>query len=104
MFCHRIKSDRERGTVTRRGIIRKQKIINAEKLRVGACEYCGRKVTEENSVAFDWAHKDRKEKANGIAKLAYKSRVYFDEHWQKEREKCRLLCCMCHKDDTLLGL
>ena len=103
MFCHRLKSDKERGTQTQPCIIRKQKIINAEKLRVGVCEDCGRRCTAENSVAFDWAHKNRETKTIAISKLVNKSEAYFAEHWLKEREKCRLLCCMCHKNETLKG-
>lgn len=104
MFCHRLKSDKERGTQTRRCILRKQKIINVEKLRLGVCEDCGRRCTAENSVAFDWAHKNRETKTIDIACLVLKSNAYFDEHWLEERSKCRLLCCMCHKDETMLGL
>ena len=102
-FCHRLKSDKERGTETKRCVIRRRKIINAEKLRVGVCEDCGRRCTAENSVAFDWAHKDRETKTIAIAQLVYKSKAYFDEHWLKERNKCRLLCCLCHKNETLKG-
>ena len=105
MFCHRLKSDKERGTQTKRCILRKQKIINTEKLRVGVCQQpgCGRRCTAENSTAFDWAHKDRKTKTIDISQLTKKSKAYFDEHWLKERNKCRLLCCMCHRNETLKG-
>ena len=103
MFCHRLKSDRERGTPTQRSILRRQKIINTEKLRVGACEDCGRRCTAEISVAFDWAHKDRKEKTTSISCIVHKSNAYFAEHWLEERNKCRLLCCLCHKEETLKG-
>jgi len=100
-FCHRLKSDKERGTQTHPSILRKQKIINAEKLRVGVCQECGRRCIAENSVAFDWAHTDRETKIIAISHLVYKSKAYFDDHWQEERDKCRLLCCMCHADETL---
>lgn len=102
-FCHRLKSDKERGTEINRSKLRKRKIINAEKLQVGVCEDCGRRCTAENSVAFDWAHKNRETKTIAISKLVNKSEAYFAEHWLKEREKCRLLCCMCHKNETLKG-
>lgn len=102
-FCHRLKSDKERGTQTNPSIVCKQKIINAEKLRVGVCENCGRRCTAENSTAFDWAHKNRETKTIAIACFIRKSNAYFAEHWLEERNKCRLLCCMCHKDETLKG-
>ena len=106
MFCHRLKSDKERGTETRPSRIRRRKIINAEKRRVGVCQEqeCGRRCTAENLVAFDWAHNDRKTKIIAISQLVHKSKeAYFDEHWQEERKKCRLLCCMCHQNETVLG-
>jgi len=103
-YCHRLKSDKERHAWTQPSVVRMREIINAEKLRVGVCqEGCGRRCTAENSVAFDWAHNDRDTKIIGISNLVYKSKAYFDEHWQKERDKCRLLCCMCHKTETALG-
>jgi len=101
-FCHRLKSDKERGTCTHPSKIRKQKIINAEKLRVGVCQECGRRCTAENSVAFDFAHTDRETKIIAISRLVCKSKAFFDDNWQEERKKCRLLCCMCHADETLL--
>ena len=105
MFCHRLKSKKERGTQKNPSVIRKRKIVNAEKLRVGFCqqEGCGRRCTAENLSAFDWAHLDRKTKTIGIANLPHKSKAYFAEHWLEERNKCRLLCCMCHKEETLKG-
>ena len=102
-YCHRLKSEKERRTETRPSKIRMRKIINEEKLRVGACEECGRRCTAENSVAFDWAHTDRETKTIDISQLTRKSKAYFKKHWQKERDKCRLLCCMCHADETALG-
>lgn len=35
-FCHRLKSEKERNSATRPSIIRKRKIVNAEKLRQSA--------------------------------------------------------------------
>jgi len=102
-YCHRLESDKERGTETRPSRIRMRKIINQEKLRVGACQECGRRCIAENSVAFDFAHTDRDTKTIDISQLVHKSEAYFDEHWQKERDKCRLLCCMCHADETQSG-
>ena len=101
-FCHRLKSAKERGTNASVQSRRKRKIVNAEKLRVGACQRgCGRKVTAENLTAFDWAHMDRSTKTTNISTLCNKSKkAYFKKQWPIERLKCELLCCMCHKTET----
>ena len=101
MFCHRVKNKEECGTTTKPSILRRRQIINDEKLRVGACETCDRTVTPENVEWFDWAHKDRATWVIRISKLVYKSEEYFQKQWPLERPKCKLLCCMCHKDETI---
>ena len=99
--CHRIKSKKERGVQSNVCFIRRQKIVNDEKLRVGACECgCGRKVTPENVQTFDWAHKDRATWTIHISRLVLKSEAYFQKQWPIERAKCRLLHSICHKAET----
>jgi hypothetical protein len=101
-FCHSLKSKSERNTWNQPSIIRRQKIINNEKLRVGACEGgCGRVVTPDNVVAFDWAHKKRETKSCMISELVKKNEEYFQKQWPIERAKCKLLCCLCHRDETI---
>lgn len=99
--CHRLKSKKERGVQTKPCILRHQKIVNDEKLRVGACECgCERKVTPENVCTFDWAHKDRETRTIHISHLVYKTKGYFQKQWPLERAKCRLLHSICHKAET----
>jgi hypothetical protein len=99
--CHRIKSKKERNAWTRPCILRRRNIINDEKLRVGACECgCGRKVTPENVITFDWAHNDRSTKTIEISQLVKRSDEYFQKQWPLERAKCRLLHSICHKAET----
>lgn len=100
-FCHRVKSHEERGTQKRASILRRRQIVNDEKLRVGACETCDRTVTPENVQGFDWAHRDRATKTIAIGHLVYKTEETFQEQWPIERAKCKLLCCMCHRDETV---
>jgi len=100
MFCHRVKSNEERGTQKRPSYIRRRKIINDEKLRVCACETCDRTVTPKNVQWFDWAHRDRVTKTIHISALVYKSEETFQTRWPIERAKCKLLCCLCHQDET----
>lgn len=99
-FCHRVKNKNERGTQKQPSYIRRQKIINVEKLRVCACETCDRKVTPENVQCFDWAHRHRATKTIDISNLVNTNEEYFQTQWPIERAKCKLLCCMCHKDET----
>jgi len=85
MFCHRMKTKKERGTCKKPCVLRRQKIINDEKLHVGACETCNRTVTPENVQWFDWAHRDRATKTIHISKLVYKSEEYFQTQWRASR-------------------
>lgn len=104
--CHRIKSKKERNAWTTPCILRRRKIVNDEKLRVGVCEcggawgVCGRKVTPENVQTFEWAHKDRAAWTIQISQLVYKTEAYFQSQWPLERAKCRLLHCICHTAET----
>lgn len=99
--CHRIKSKKERNAWTTPDILRRRKIVNDEKLRVGACECgCGRKATLENVITFDWAHNDRSTKTIEISQLVKRSEAYFQKQWPIERAKCRLLHSICHKAET----
>lgn len=100
-FCHRLKSKKERNPQRQACKVRRRKIVNAEKLRVGACERCNRQCTQGNVQGFDWAHKDRATKTICIGKLYGKSEDYFQKQWPIERAKCQLLCCLCHKDETI---
>ena len=100
----------------------RNQIINKEKLRVGACETCGRVVTPENVVRwFKWAHRDRAtwvnvfdwtltnpKGENGLAKcglvgirtLVNNSEEYFQKQWPIERAKSKLSCYPCHQKET----
>jgi len=100
----------------------RNQIINKEKLRVGACETCGRVVTPENVVHyFKWAHRDRATWVNvfdwtltnpkgenglatcglvGIRTLVNNSEEYFQKQWPIERAKSKLSCYPCHQKET----
>ena len=52
------------------GFYNKQKYVNEKKTRIGECQCgCGKKVTPENVVAFDFAHRPNDETGAG-AKLS----------------------------------
>ena len=100
-WCHRLKSDRERGTQKQKSKIKRRAIINAEKLRRGKCLRCPRRVTLETCCAFDFDHRDASTKVIKLSKLVEKSQAFFDQHIDSELKACDLLCCSCHKKVTI---
>jgi hypothetical protein len=91
-WCHRLKSDRERGTLKRKSRLKRRAIINAEK--------CPRRVTLETCCAFDFDHSDRSTKVVELSQLIRKSQAFFDKHIDSELKACDMLCCNCHKKKT----
>ena len=100
-WCHRLKSDRERGTQKQKSKINRQAIINAEKLRRGKCLRCPRLVTLETCCAFDFDHRDASTKVMKLSKFTHRSQTFFDQHIESELNACDLLCCSCHKKVTI---
>ena len=100
-WCHRLKSDRERGTQKQKSILKRRAIINAEKLRRGKCLRCPRRVTLETCCAFDFDHRDASTKVDHVSQLISKSQVFFDQHVYSEMKACDMLCCNCHKKKTI---
>jgi len=100
-WCHALKSDRERGTVKIKCVLKRRAIINAEKLRRGKCLRCPRRVTLETCCAFDFDHRDASTKVIRLSKLVEKSQSFFDQHIKSELKACDLLCCNCHKKVTI---
>ena len=100
-WCHRLKSDHERGTNTHVTKVKRRAIINAEKLRRGKCLRCPRRVTLETCCAFDFDHRDASTKVIHLSKLVEKTQAFFDEHIESELKACDMLCCICHKKVTI---
>lgn len=101
IWCHRLKSDRERGTWKQKSILKRRAIINAEKLRRGQCLRCSRRVTMETCCGFDFDHRDATKKVMRLALLVNKSQAFFDQYIDSELKACDLLCCLCHKKVTI---
>ena len=99
-FCHRLKTQAERKKGTNPTTLAKREIINAEKLKRGACQTCERKVTIENACGFDFDHINPETKRIKVAKMVYKSWDYFNAHAKEEMRNCNLLCTNCHKIKT----
>jgi hypothetical protein len=75
------------------------------KMQVGGCQEvgCKRKVTEDNARAFEWAHKEEINKSGTMAKIC-NTRSPLETckpRMDRVRKECRLLCCNCHKLETL---
>jgi len=100
-FCHRLKSQAERKKQKEPGRLAKQKIINAEKLKRGACLTCKRVVTLQNACAFDYDHVDVETKRMDVSRMVKTNWDYFNAHAKEEMSKCSLLCTSCHKIKTL---
>jgi len=98
--CHRLKSEEERNTWTRPSILRNRAIVNEEKLKLGCCLHCSRKVTLDTVCRFDFDHRDRSTWVINISQLVYKSKAFFDAHFPIEVVKCDLLCANCHFKKT----
>lgn len=103
VWCHRKETMDENKLlftkVTPSTIKRKKnmKYINDIKLRLGQCETCNIKVTDETFSFFEFDHIDPSTKTGTISQM----------HWCKkeiinnEIAKCRLLCCKCHRLHTI---
>jgi hypothetical protein len=100
-WCHRLKSDRERGTKKQKSVLKRRAIINAEKMRRGKCLRCPRRVTSETCCAFDFDHSDASTKVISVSQLVNQSQAFFDQHHKSEIKACDLLCCLCHKKVTI---
>lgn len=101
--CHRMETRTEidaaklaRGPVKQEAFrLKNYAIVNAEKLRRGACVDCGLLITASTVAAFDMDHKDRVLKLFSIgAKTASLEKVTV------ELAKCELRCGNCHRIKT----
>ena len=99
--CHRLKTKREGGIQKIECRLKRQAIINAEKMRRGKCLRCPRRVTLETCCVFDFDHRDASTKVIHISYIVNKSQAFFDQHIKSELKACDLLCCSCHKKKTI---
>ena len=100
-FCHRLVSQQERGTLKHPTMLKKKAYVDKIKLKIGECQLCKRKVLQDQCCAFDFDHIDAKLKQDGICKMVISySLKRFKQCIDLEIAKCRLICCMCHRDHT----
>jgi len=95
-FCHRLKTKKERKKTKRKYILRRQAVINEEKLRRGCCLHCARKVTLETCCAYDFDHRNPKEKKYNVSQMVYLEKSMFYALVHTEMKKCDVLCACCH--------
>lgn len=67
------------------------------KMRIGSCQFCKMKCTENNSCSFDFDHVNPNTKMCNISQAGNMNKQRLDE----EIRKCRLLCANCHKLHTI---
>ena len=70
------------------------RVLMAKLARV-SCVDCGLAVTVENSVAFDFDHRDRSQKIANVSRLSPMPMPF-----AAEIEKCDLRCAICHRLKT----
>lgn len=68
------------------------------KLRAETCGHCKIPVSRENAHHFDFHHVDPRTKIAAVATLANARKL---EAVKKEILKCQVLCCHCHRLETL---
>lgn len=100
--CHRIKTDASHkrakplGKNSIRLILHKQ--VQQIKLKTGECQDCKRPVTLETTFLFDYDHVDPSTKIDSISNMIANRRPL--DEVQQEINKCRLICCACHRLKT----
>lgn len=101
--CHRIETMKENEEIRmKKGKVKIMlpglKYINNQKLKIGKCTLCSKKVIDDNLFLFDFDHLDPLHKICDLARLSNSSDI---EMIKKELEKTRLLCCKCHRLHTI---
>lgn len=115
-FHHKLKSHNDRVSkkldndvkqpIKREYAMQKQDFNNLLKSQRGHCLSCKRKFVLEESVAFEWDHREPDEKCYTISNLVsglYNPRIAIPLI-EKEVAKCDLLCSNCHKIKTDLTI
>lgn len=74
------------------------KFVDNIKLEIGGCSLCERKVTQETTSCFDFDHLDPFYKEYTISNMCQDPMK--NEEIAEEIQKCRLLCCNCHRLHT----
>jgi hypothetical protein len=72
--------------------------VNAYKRSFRECPVCHTVIAQGNEMCFDLDHLDPYLKEGNVSHMIRRLRPFAEI--RREMEKCRLLCCHCHKDHT----
>jgi hypothetical protein len=104
VWCHRLETKMENDIIYGPKITTSQiyrakhkHFIDTIKVNIGSCNFCMLTVTLETCSFFEFDHIDPSQKSNTISNLiGHKKSTIL-----AEIEKCRLLCCRCHRLRTI---
>jgi hypothetical protein len=93
VWCHRDETYWETGENKNKKVIENKKYVKKIKLEIGKCDICKIKVKDSTNHLFDFDHIDQATKSTEVAQLMKCDLDIIKE----EIDKCRLLCCKCHR-------
>lgn len=97
VWCHRLETADELFHTQNTQRCKGLSYVNDIKVSIGSCSLCNRRVTPSNTFCFEFDHLVQGKKSASIADLVACSKDRIDA----EIEKCRLLCCVCHRIHTI---
>ncbi len=98
-YCHRLETVKEIGKChpgRRYHLYFKRHFLIQEKLRIGECIDCKRRVTIDNFSAFEFDHIPGATKRRNLSQMI----SYSFDNILEELEKCQLRCVCCHRKIT----
>jgi len=94
-FCHHLEVNHTKNRNYK--VERNYEFVANEKLKIGKCQDCDRKVLTENIQAFHFDHLgDKFNNVSALCKQGYSIKTI-----DTEIKKCQLLCSNCHKLKTI---
>ena len=105
LFCHLITTKRRRQerrpSAHPKYVNEKKAYVDAEKLRLGGCEWCGH-FDPSNLTYYEFDHVDPKIKRDTITTIAARGTKSGNTmgYLKDEIARCRLLCRFCHRKRT----
>lgn len=97
IWCHRLETRNEVPKNKNPTIMIKIDYVNNIKKNIGKCQLCEIEVTDETLCCFDFDHLNPETKIKEISQMVRNP----IERIQTEIDKCRLLCCKCHRLHTI---
>jgi hypothetical protein len=100
--CHRLRTHRRFHPSSNHDIKKRKQerryMVNQLKLAVGECMICHQTVSATTTFLFDWDHLDSSTKIESISEMC--NTLQSMDKICQEIQKCRLLCCSCHRLHT----